>query len=129
MKKLALLTIVSFLASIPAKIALNLNKALNIPPEIQKFLNTQIQSKFSRYFLIRITKAVIGNLLSQVIVGTVSLINRKPPKYPKQACIWILLIKRGGIPDVNNLLNNENILCIKPPHIQEAMAYTCLSSN
>ena len=131
MKKLILLTIVFLFVSVPAKAALNPDKILNIPPEVLQYLQTQTQSEFGRYFLMRIKKAVTGDALSQLIVGGVFLASRKLPKHLERAYMWTFLAKRGGIPEPSNLLNYEIIPRMKPEQIKKAIAIaeTCLESN
>ena len=106
MKKLILLTIVFILTSVPAKAALNPDKILNIPPEVQQFLDTQTHTEFGRYFLMRIKKAVTGDALSQLIVGGVFLASRKLPKHLERAYMWAYLAKQGGIPEASNYSSN-----------------------
>jgi len=131
MKKLIQLTIIFLLASVPAKAALNPDKTLSIPPEVQQFLDIQIHTEFGRYFLMRIKKAATGDALSQLIVGGVFLASRKLPKHLERAYMWTYIAKRGGIPEASNLLKDEIIPRMKPEQIKQAiaMAETCLKSN
>ena len=126
-----LLIFLILLTSVPAKAALNPDKTLNIPLEVQQFLQTQTQSEFGRYFLMRIKKAVTGDALSQLIVGGVFLASRKLPQHLERAYMWTYLAKQGGIPEASNLLNDEIIPRMKPKQIKQAiaMAETCLKSK
>jgi len=131
MKKLLLSTTIFLLASVSVKASLNPDKTLNIPPEVQQFLQTQTDTEFGRYFLMRIKKAVTGDALSQLIVGGVFLASRKLPKHLERAYMWTYIAKRGGIPEASNLLNDEIIPRMKPEQIKQAiaMAETCLKSK